>query len=144
MHNHSELRYHYVVCIGYTSGELLLWRHNVCQHDGCRCAGLCNSGTTLIVLITNQFWFRQWFYLGGWRIRLPVDFKTLYVLNSSSGAKHITTFHIIPPHWYDTGSWNPSSSKTRTYLFYIVNIMVADVLATKGVRTSTTMILTYS
>ena len=44
--------------------------------------------------------------------------------------KHIFTFCVISPHWYDTGSWNPSSNKTRTYLFYIVNIMAADVLAT--------------
>ena len=33
-------------------------------------------------------------------------------------------------------------SKTKTYLFYMVNIMAADVLATKGAWTSATMILT--
>ena len=38
--------------------------------------------------------------------------------------------------------WNTSSSKTRTYLFYIVNIMGADVLPTQGVRASATMIFT--
>ena len=48
--------------------------------------------------------------------------------------KHIFTFYVIPPHWHETGSWNPSSSKTRTYLFYIVNIMGADVLGTQGAR----------
>ena len=37
---------------------------------------------------------------------------------------------------------NPSLSKTRTYIFYIVNIMGADVLALQGVRASLTMILT--
>ena len=52
------------------------------------------------------------------------------------------TFYVIPPHWYDTGSWNPSSSNTRTYLSYIVNIMAADVLVTQGARASATMILT--
>ena len=46
------------------------------------------------------------------------------------GHKHIFTFCAISPHWCDAGSWNPSSNNTRTYLFYIVNIMVADVLAT--------------
>ena len=49
------------------------------------------------------------------------------------GGEHnhiFTHFCVISPHWYDTGSWNPSSNKTRTYLFYIVNIMAADVLAT--------------
>ena len=73
-----------------------------------------------------------------------VDFDdlTLYVLNFSEGRKHIFTFHVIPPHWYDTGSWNPSSNKTRTYLFYMVNIMTADVLAMQGARASATMILT--
>ena len=44
--------------------------------------------------------------------------------------KHIFTFHVIPPYWCDTGGWNPSSNKTRTYPFYIVNIMAAGVLAT--------------
>ena len=44
--------------------------------------------------------------------------------------KHIFTFCVISPYWYNAGSWNPSSNKTRTYLFYIVNIMAADVLAT--------------
>ena len=37
---------------------------------------------------------------------------------------------------------NPSLYKTRTDLFYIVNIMVADVLVTPGARASATMILT--
>ena len=49
--------------------------------------------------------------------------------------KHIFTFFVIPPHWYDTGGWNPSSNKTRTYPFYKVNIMAAGVLATQGART---------
>ena len=56
--------------------------------------------------------------------------------------KHIFTFHIIPLHWYHTGGWNPSSNKTRTYPFFIVNIMAAGVLATQGARTSAAMILT--
>ena len=42
--------------------------------------------------------------------------------------KHLFTFYVISPHWYDAGSWNPSSSKTRAYLFYTVNIMAADAL----------------
>ena len=52
------------------------------------------------------------------------------------------TFYVIPPKWYDKGSWNPSWSKTRAYLFYIGNIMAADVLATQGARASSAMILT--
>ena len=56
--------------------------------------------------------------------------------------KHIFTFYVIPPHWYDTGGWNTSSNKTRTCPFYIVNIMAAGVLATQGARTSAVMILT--
>ena len=39
-------------------------------------------------------------------------------------------------------NWDPSSYKTRTYLLYTVNIMVADVLATQGARASATMIVT--
>ena len=56
--------------------------------------------------------------------------------------KHIFAFYVIPPHWHGTGCWNPSSYKTRTYLFYMVNIMGADVLATQGARAAATMILT--
>ena len=56
--------------------------------------------------------------------------------------KHIFAFYVIPPHWYDTGDWNPPSNKTRTYPFYIVNIMTAGVLATQRARTSAAMILT--
>ena len=58
--------------------------------------------------------------------------------------KNVSTIYIIPPNWHDTGmsSWNPSSCKTRIYLFYIVNIMGADVLATQGAKASAPMILT--
>ena len=56
--------------------------------------------------------------------------------------KHVFTFYVIPPHWHAIEGWNPSSYQTRTYLFYIVNIMVADVLVTLGARASATMILT--
>ena len=59
---------------------------------------------------------------------------TLCVLNFSE--------IVISPPWYDAGSWNPSSIKTITYLFYIVNILAADVLATQGARASAAMILT--
>ena len=41
-----------------------------------------------------------------------------------------------------TCNWNPLLCKKRTYLFYIVNIMGADVLATQGARASATMVLT--
>ena len=52
---------------------------------------------------------------------------------------HFMSFlHVDMPQ-----SWNPLSCKTKTYLFYIVNIMGADVLATQGARASATMILTW-
>ena len=57
---------------------------------------------------------------------------SFYVLKFSEEHKHVFAFHVIVPYWQDTGSWNLSSSKTRTHLFYIVNIMGADVLATQG------------
>ena len=62
-----------------------------------------------------------------WRVHrsIRMGFKTLYVLNFQREEKHIFTFCVIPRHWHDTGSWNASSSKTRTYLFYIINIMGA-------------------
>ena len=48
--------------------------------------------------------------------------------------------YVIPPYLHDTGNWNPSSSKTRTYLFYIVNVICADALETQGARASATII----
>ena len=58
--------------------------------------------------------------------------------------KYIFPSYIITQYWHDTGNWNPPSSKTKTYLCYIVNIMGADVLATQGARASAPMILTMS
>ena len=31
--------------------------------------------------------------------------------------KHIFTFYIIPPYWYDRDCWNSYSNKTKTYPF---------------------------
>ena len=38
-------------------------------------------------------------------------------------------------------SWNPSSCNTMTYVYYIINIIAADGMATQGARASSTMIL---
>ena len=56
--------------------------------------------------------------------------------------KSVFIMYIILPQWHNAGRWNFSSSKTRTYLFYITNIIGADVLATQGARASATTILT--
>ena len=66
----------------------------------------------------------------------------LYLRNFSEGTKTYIYILVIPPQWHDTGSWNPSSSKTRTCLFHIVNIVGADVLAMQGARASAAMIFT--
>ena len=55
--------------------------------------------------------------------------------------KNVSIIYIIPPYWHDTNSWNSSSCKTRTYLFYIVNVMDADALVIQGAKASATMIL---
>ena len=58
--------------------------------------------------------------------------KLILYVNLSDETKHRFTFYAIPPHWHDAGRWNLSSSKTRTNLVYVVNIMNADVLATQA------------
>ena len=71
--------------------------------------------------------------------------RNIYPLRTKffrGNINHIFTFYVIPSHWYDTVGGIPSSNKTRTYPFYIVNIMAAGVLATQGARTSAAMILT--
>ena len=54
---------------------------------------------------------------------------------------NVSTIYIIPLH--DTGSWNPSSCKTIIYLFHVLDIMDADILATRGAWASATMIFTW-
>ena len=56
----------------------------------------------------------------------------LYMLKYAGEQKHIFAFFVILPHWYDTSSWNSSSGKIITYLFYMTNILGADALATQG------------
>ena len=54
----------------------------------------------------------------------------------------LSTISIIPPHWHDKKVENPFSRKIKTYPFYILNIIGADVLVTLGARAAATMILT--
>ena len=74
------------------------------------------------------------------KFQTDISIKTLLIFQGEQ--KHIFTFHAIPPYWHDTDSWKPSSGKTRTYIFYVANIMGAEVLATQGASASATMILT--
>ena len=93
------------------------------------------SNTVMVMFAWQTCWCQKPWHPAG-------QILTLYMLNFQREQKHIFTFYVIPPHWHNTSSWNPSLSKTRTYLFYIVNIMAADVLVTEGARASATMILT--
>ena len=54
---------------------------------------------------------------------------------------HVLSFlHTDMTQVLGTCNWNPFSSRTKTCLFYMVNIMGVDVLATQGARASATMI----
>ena len=57
---------------------------------------------------------------------------TLYVpFCSQSEYKYMFPFYVIAPHWHDTGSWNISSCKTRTYLFswcFITLALIAQIV----------------
>ena len=60
--------------------------------------------------------------------------QPLYHLRAISfigNIKNTFTIYVIPPHWHDTCSCNPFSCKPRTYLFYIINIMLDNVIATQ-------------
>ena len=99
-----------------------------------------------LVVNINSLWHLinnvEYKYIWGFpRKSLQDNIKPL-LLNFSEGTKYIFMFYIIPPYWHNTCSSNPSSSKTRTHLFYIINIMGVDVLATQGTRPSATMIFT--
>ena len=54
---------------------------------------------------------------------MKLTFNSLRAKSLQREHQHVFTFCVISPHWYDAGSWNPSSNKTRTYLFYIINII---------------------
>ena len=69
--------------------------------------------------------------------RLP-RILTFRVLNIFIWKIKIYRKFIIPPQWHGTGSWNPSSCNTITYLFYIVNNMGADLLVSQAARASKT------
>ena len=75
-------------------------------------------------------------------VQIVCAFNPLHAKSFRGNIKHIFSFHVIPLLWYDTGGWNPSSNKTMTYPFYIVNIIAPGGLATQGARTSAAMILT--
>ena len=65
-----------------------------------------------------------WLYSSAFQIHvmyLSISLITLYILKFSEGKKHIFTFYVIPPQWYDTGSWNPFLPQVRqgpTYSTY--------------------------
>ena len=78
-----------------------------------------------------------------WRLSNMKPIQRLWQINGTVGGINVLntfTFYVIPQHWYDIGSWNPFSSKTMIYLFYIANIMAADVLAMQGAKASTAML----
>ena len=102
-------------------------------------------GELAMCIRTLHMWIRsmeQWLLSDNDMIMIISAFIPLHAKLLQREQKHLFTFYVMYPHWHDTGSWNPSSSKTRTYLFYIVNIMGADGLATEGARVSATIILT--
>ena len=61
-----------------------------------------------------------------WRSRNAYNVPLCQIVHRKH--KNVSIIYIIPPHWHDTGGWNPSSCKKTTYLFHKVNIMY--VLAT--------------
>ena len=68
--------------------------------------------------------WKQWLHLTHLLLhklaaKLQLITLTLYMLIFRGNIKHIFTFHVTPLHWYETGGWNLSSNKTRTYPFYI-------------------------
>ena len=91
-----------------------------------------------------QWAWNIWFRLSYIAMNLSnaLGFLSFYVLNFQTEQKHTYAFYIIPPHWDGRGRWNQFLCNSRTHLFYIVNIMGADVLATQWARTVATMIST--
>ena len=83
-------------------------------------------------------WSRVYWVLKG---NMPEWQWTLYVQNVPDGTKTYIYILCYSPT-LASDRWHPSSSKIRTDLLYIANIIAADVLTTQGTRVSATMILT--
>ena len=55
--------------------------------------------------------------------------------------KNVFLFYITFQNWNEACSWNTSPCKTRAQIYYIVNGMVVDVLATQVAKASRAMVL---
>ena len=75
--------------------------------------------------------------------RCVTDFNPWYAKKSLRNYENISVFFNISWHWYGAGSWNHISWKTRTFVSYITNTMVADDLVTHRARASRAIALTY-
>ena len=97
-----------------------------------KCKGLCSLHR---ICVLHQPWHRP--------IVIPkYSDLTIYLLNFATGTKTDIYILCYSSHWHGTGSLNPSSSKTRTDIFYRVNIRGADIQATQGASASATMTFT--
>ena len=58
--------------------------------------------------------------------------------------RNIFAFSVISQNWYGTGTWNPSTWKTRALLSCIVNIIAssADALATRVAKALAAWVMT--
>ena len=91
---------------------------------------------------------------GQWRgalvFSLICAWKTRWVNNGQAGDLRrycvhydvIVMFSIISRRWEGAGNRNPSWWKAMAHLFYMINSMAGDALATQGARTSAGMVLT--
>ena len=89
--------------VGSTLGQL---GPNMPCYLGCHCITVFN-----ITLCWTMLWWQQTMLL----LALVKVLNPLRAKFLRGNTKHIFTFYVIPPHGYDTGGWNPSSNKTRTY-----------------------------
>ena len=90
---------------------------------------LCLSSCWLLTLFEAIFLF-------------PVHFNHCcveFILRNTN----ILTFSVSSQHWdIHVVCWDLSSSKTRSYLLWVVNIMVTDGLVIHGARASAAVVLT--
>ena len=101
----------------------------------------------------ESYLFHIYFFQSSWRFE-EIDMEWIWfnrhitgLINpchaeSILGNIKVFAFSIISWHWDGTGRWNPCSWNTGISLSWMVNIMVADGLATQEARASTAMVLT--
>ena len=145
-----QFDYNYIL-----NGIRVVWLHLNAWHDQTsdiyllirspKCIDLLNEiwwcmGRHSLLLV---FWNLNALFRGKLRLMTLSSWTQCFMhLRAKLFRGSVNMFLNLFPHWHDTGCWKPSSCKSKTYLFYTVNIKGADALASCVAWASASLIST--